>query len=76
MRIPFPSLGLVEGAPSIEQPSGTSFSLQNVRPYDVTKEKIRGGQRPALSKWSDTDMVNPIIGICQVVSTYISANES
>ena len=71
MKVPFPIDGLVEGAPSVEQPMRTSFSLSNVRPFDVTSEKVRGGKRPAMVKWSDTDMSNPIICMTEIVSTYI-----
>ena len=73
MRIPFPIDGLVDGTPSSAQPIRTSFSLSNVRPYDVSDEKIRGGQRPgtALAYTTQVGSSNPIIAMTQVVSTYI-----
>ncbi len=71
MKIPFPIGGLVEGQPSAEQPMLTSFSLSNVRAFDIEKEKIRGGQRGGLSKWSDTDMTNAVIYMTEIVTTYI-----
>ena len=73
MRIPFPLLGLAEGVPATEQPVRTSFSLQNVRPYDVADERVRGGQRPGTVLAYDTQIVgdNPVISIDAIVTTYI-----
>jgi hypothetical protein len=73
MRIPFPINGLSEGLPATEQPLRTSFSLQNVRPYDVTDERVRGGQRPGTVLAYTTRVVgdNPIIALAQVTTTYI-----
>ena len=79
MRIEFPSQGLHEGLPATEQPVKTSFLLRNVRPFDVTSERIRGGQRPGTTKAYSThcgvvgDVSHPIIAMVSVVSTYIPA---
>jgi hypothetical protein len=78
MKVPFPYLGLDEGSASAEQPPGTSFSLNNVRPYDITSERIRGGQRPALVKAYTTQISgasHPVLHICSVVTTYITPEE-
>jgi hypothetical protein len=75
MKIPFPAKGLTDGTPSGEQPVQTSFSLNNVRAFDITKEKIRGGQRPGTILAYDTqisDASHPVLYICSVVSTYIA----
>ena len=73
MRIPFPVLGLHEGLPTTEQPVRTSFSLQNVRPFDVSDERVRGGQRPGTTLAYTTRIVGdyPVIAMAQVISTYI-----
>lgn len=73
MRIPSPSSGLVEGLPATDQQVSTFFSGQNVRPFDVTKEKIRVGQRPGTVKAYTTQVVGdfPIIAIASITTTYI-----
>ncbi len=73
MRIPFPHLGLVEGLPSGDQQAGTSPSLQNVRPFDIVDERIRGGQRPGTVLAYTTRVVGdfPIINMTEIVTTYI-----
>ena len=77
MRIPFPIEGLVEGAPSSSQKIRTAFFMQNVRPFDVTEEKIRGGQRPGTTKAYSTQVglvgatAHPVLAMCAVTSTYI-----
>lgn len=75
MKVPFPYSGLDEGSASSEQPPGTSFSLSNVRPYDVTSERIRGGKRPALVLAYDTqisDASHPVLAMVSVTTTYIT----
>lgn len=74
MRIPFPSSGLHSGLPSQDQPVRTSFSLQNVRPFDTGDERIRGGQRPgtALAYTTQVGGSHPIIGMVQLITTYIT----
>ena len=77
MRIPFPSSGLHEGLPSQDQPVTTSFLLQNVRPFDVSDERIRGGQRPGTVLAYTTRIVGdyPIIAMTSIVTTYITPEE-
>ena len=74
MRIPFPSAGLVEAVAAQDQEVGGSFSLQNVRPFDITDERIRGGQRPGTALAYTTRIVGdyPVIFMCSVTSTYIT----
>jgi hypothetical protein len=75
MRVPFPVDGLVEGLPSVEQPPRTSFLLRNVRPFDVSKEKIRGGQRPGTVKAFTTQISgasHPVLYMTSITTTYIT----
>ena len=73
MRVQFPILGLVSGSPSSAQPLQTSPSLQNVRPYDIEEEKIRGGQRAGTVLAYTTQIAGdyPILEMVAVISTYI-----
>lgn len=52
--IPFPFKGVDKtfGASHIEE--GTTWDALNVEPMDAADGRLRGGQRPGLSKWSDT----------------------
>lgn len=50
MELYFPYKGKHIGFPASKQPQGTSPDLNNVRPYDTLDNRIRGGQRPGLSK--------------------------
>ncbi len=74
MRIGFPDQGLNEGLPSQDQPVRTSFNLQNVRPYDITSERIRGGQRPGTALAYTNQIVGdfPIINMVSIVTTYLT----
>jgi len=73
MRINFPYEGLHEGVAAQDQPLNSSFALQNVRPFDVGEDRVRGGQRPGTVKAYDTQIVgsNPVINITSIVTTYI-----
>jgi len=46
----FPTKGIHKGIRPGAQPEGTSPDLNNVRPYDVLDNRLRGGQRPGLAK--------------------------
>ena len=76
MRIPFPTAGLVEGIAAQDQEVGGSFSLQNVRAFDISDERIRGGQRPGTALAYTTRIVGdyPVIAMAEVISTYITAS--
>ena len=73
MRVPFPRFGLHTGAALAEQPLGTSFSLSNVRLFDTSDERDRGGQRAGTALAYTTQVVGdyPILHMCSVTSTYI-----
>jgi len=74
MEIPFPSAGLHEGLAAEKQPPTTSPQLQNVRPFDVTEERSRGGQRPGFVLAYTTQIGGeyPVLHISQITTTYIS----
>jgi hypothetical protein len=74
MKIPFPIKGLVDGVSTSEQPLQTSFSLQNTRAFDVTKEKIRGGQRAGTVLAYPTQISgasHPVLYMASITTTYI-----
>jgi len=77
MRIPFPYEGLNEGLPAQDQPVKTSFLMQNVRPFDISDERVRGGQRPGTVLAYTTRIVGdyPVIYMTSIVSTYIEPEE-
>ena len=74
MKVPFPVNGLVDGVPSGAQPLQTSFSLNNVRAFDVTKEKIRGGQRPGTILAYDTSIGTgtPVLYMTSIITTFVN----
>jgi len=74
MMLPFPSSGLHEGMAAEHQPPTTSPQLQNVRPFDVTEGRSRGGQRPGLVKAYTTQIGGeyPVLHVSQITTTYIS----
>ena len=53
----FPINGKVTNFPITKQPQDTAALLNNVRPYDVSKERARGGQRPGIKKWGNGDQL-------------------
>lgn len=50
----FPIKGEDTNNPVEKQPLLTSPYLENVRPWDVFEKRLRGGQRPAVRKWSSS----------------------
>lgn len=72
MKLSFPFNGLDKGRSLSEQPEATSPEMNNVRPYDVLDNRMRGGQRPALDKWGAGVQVGaaeqPIVAMCIVSS--------
>ena len=72
MRIPFPLTGVNRGRPTHDQPQLSSPDMNNMRLFDVLDNRARGGQRPALDKWGDGDLIGdaeqPIVAICVVHS--------
>jgi len=55
-KITFPFNGINNNNSYETQPLGTCASAQNVRGYDAIKGRLRGGQRPGLSKLVDTEI--------------------
>lgn len=75
MRVSFPIYGLHRGLPADQQPQGTSFDLMNVRPFDVTSERIRGGKRPGTTKAYTTQIsgaAHPVLYMTSIVTTYVT----
>jgi len=73
MELQFPRDGLHEGLAAEKQPPTTSPLLQNVRPFDVEDERIRGGQRPGVVKAYETQVggTRPVILMTQIATTFI-----
>ena len=71
VEIRFPKHGKVTNYQYSKQPPETATLLNNVRPYDISDERSRGGQRPGIKKWADGDQmgINPVVAITSV--TYI-----
>lgn len=72
MELQFPIKGLHEGLAAEDQPLQTTPTCQNVRPFDVSEERVRGGQRPPLVKAYSTQIAGdyPIIAMCQIATIY------
>lgn len=72
LEFPFPLKGKNENYSASEQPPLTSPDLQNVRPYDTSEERARGGQRPGLDKWGAGNQIGgasqPVVAICHVAA--------
>lgn len=68
MEIPFPINGVHRGNPSSKQQAGTTYKMQNMRPFH--EGRLRGGQRPGMVKWGDGDQIGgaeqPVVAICSV----------
>jgi hypothetical protein len=67
MVLTFPFSGIHKGGLPGTQPENTSPRLFNVRPY--WQGRLRGGQRPGLSKWSDTQVggaIQPIVSMSSI----------
>lgn len=72
MKLRFPYEGVDKGRALCEQPEMTSPDMNNIRPYDVLDNRMRGGQRPGLDKWGNGDQVGaaeqPVVAMCTVSS--------
>ena len=70
MKLIFPHKGYHKGSATTMQPPGTSPHLKNVRSYDSLDDRARGGKRPAVRKWSTTQVsgstANPIVEMVSV----------
>lgn len=65
----FPTHGKVTNFALSKQPQNTAALLNNVRPYDVSKTRARGGQRPGIKKWGSGGSVGlgqPVTAITSV----------
>lgn len=68
----FPIGGINKSRVPDEQPQATSPGMNNVRPFDVLDERIRGGQRPGMKKRFTQQVTNagtgagPVVAMCEV----------
>ena len=74
-RLTFPIMGINKSRIPEDQPEATSPGMNNVRPFDVLDERIRGGQRPGMVKRYDERVTNaatgsgPVVAMCEVSVT-------
>jgi len=70
MKLTFPFKGYHKGNATTQQPDGTSPYINNVRSFDSLDDRARGGKRPAVRKWSTTQVsktvASPIVEMVQV----------
>lgn len=74
ITIPFPLKGINKNYAESDQPNLTSPAMQNVRPFDVMKTRVRGGQRPGLKKQYPVCVGNgkPVVAIGCVTIVEVS----
>lgn len=69
-ELQFPIKGKSEITAAAKQPQLTSPHMNNVRPQDVSQNRIRGGQRPGIDKrYSQqigSDSEYPVVVLLQV----------
>lgn len=71
-RLMFPVKGIDKARAPHAQPEATSPDMNNMRPFDVADERIRGGQRPAMKKRYSEEIsiiageAGPVIAMCEV----------
>ncbi len=73
-RLTFPIKGINKSRIPEDQPEATSPDMNNVRPFDVLDERIRGGQRPGMVKRysevvSQYTLGGPVVAMCEVSIT-------
>lgn len=78
IQIPFPINGIDENYAYVRQPEATSPDAQNVRAYDSILRRLRGGSRPGLSKWFDSQIesTNGILDLNRISTTPSEAQGS
>jgi hypothetical protein len=73
MKIYFPFNGLDKTFSNEETRQLMSPIIMNVRGKDVVEDRVRGGQRPGLDKFSSTQIGSePILLMRQINTTYLS----
>jgi len=78
IKLSFPLLGVDRNWAVSEQPGLTTPEAENVRPYDVIRERARGGPRPALRKRFSQQIgsaAKRIDALCQVAVGYVTASD-
>ncbi|KKM16495.1 hypothetical protein LCGC14_1685300 [marine sediment metagenome] len=68
LRLTFPIMGINKSRIPEDQPQATSPDMNNVRPFDVLDERIRGGQRPGMVKRYSEKVYNVVTGTGPVVA--------
>ena len=73
ITVQFPFRGVNEAVAYMNQPPLTTHLMQNMRVKDVAEQRARGGQRPGLTKVSETQIGSnkPVLKMVQVATTYI-----
>ncbi len=74
--IQFPFKGLHKGSSYSQQPPGTTPDCLNVRPWDTSKGRLRGGQRPGLGKYLSPQVngLRPVQNLTLSVSTLLATD--
>ncbi len=72
----FPVRGINKSRLPDEQPEATSPDINNVRPFDIADDRVRGGQRAGMVKRyservSGVSAPAPIVAMCEVSVTEI-----
>jgi hypothetical protein len=62
----FPYKGINKNWGVSDTPQYTSPDMLNVRPRDTLQGRIRGGQRPGLTKLYATDLGGPVAAMCMI----------
>ena len=71
----FPIRGINKSRVPDEQPEATSPGMNNVCPFDVLDDRVRGGQRPGMKKRYSEWVTNvasgtgPVVAMCEVSIT-------
>jgi hypothetical protein len=66
LSIPFPLKGITRNWPQNRQPEGTTPAMQNVYVRDQVSGRLRGAQRPGVSKFRDTELAGAVSALLQV----------
>jgi hypothetical protein len=66
MKLFFPYKGINKNWEVSAGPDYTSPDMLNVRPRDTLQGRIRGGQRPGLTKLYADDLGGPVAAMCMI----------
>ena len=75
--MPWPNLGLVEATGYETQPKGSTVECQNVRAWEPSTGRSRGGQRAGLAKYLSARTADgKVQDMGQVVARAVPANQN